>query len=191
MSKLHKLSDDELARLLKQGDITAFEEIYNRYWLKLYANAYKRLKEREQAKEIVQDLFTSFWLNRRSVNINTSLQGYLFSSVKYAVLNFKRAEAVRNNYTELLQLVNNNLDNSTEENFKYKELKERIDHEVRNLPNKCRFVFELSRNQYKTNKEIALLLGISEKTVENHLTKALRFLRININAVMLFFLLGK
>lgn len=189
MSKLHKFSDDELATLLKQGDIAAFEEIYNRYWLKLYANAFKRLKEREQAKEIVQDLFTSFWLNRGHVNINTSLQGYLFSAVKYAVLNFKRAKAVRNNYTELLQLVNNNLDNSTEENFKYKELKERIDHEVTHLPNKCRFVFELSRNQYKTNKEIALLLGISEKTVENHLTKALRFLRMNINAVILFFLL--
>ena len=188
MNKLYKLSDDELTSLFEQGDIAAFEEIYNRYWLKLYAAAYKRLKQREQAKETVQDLFTSFWLNRNKVKINISLQGYLFTSVKYAVLNYKRAETVRNNYSELLQLVNKDLDNSTEENFKYKELKERIDQEVTQLPNKCRFVFELSRNQYKTNKEIAILLGISEKTVENHLTKALRYLRVNINILILFLL---
>lgn len=103
------------------------------------------------------------------------------------VLNYKRAEAVRNTYNELLLLVNDRFDNSTEENFSYKELKERVDMEVNQLPTKCRFVFELSRNQYKTNKEIARLLGISEKTVENHLTKALRYLRVNINVILLFF----
>jgi RNA polymerase sigma-70 factor (family 1) len=189
MKKFCDLTDVELIELFEQDNISAFEEIYNRYWLKLYAAAYKRLKETETAKEIVQDFFTSLWINRQQVKIVTSLQGYLFTSIRYLVLNYKRAEAVRNSYSEILLMVNNSFDNSTEENYYYKELLERVEAEVTHLPPKCRNVFELSRNQYKTNKEIALLLGISEKTVENHLTKALRFLKVHLNILVLFFLL--
>ncbi|WP_114940726.1 RNA polymerase sigma-70 factor [Mucilaginibacter endophyticus] len=185
MKKFCDHTDIQLVELFGVGDIDAFEEIYNRYWLKLYAAAYKRLKEREIAKEIVQDFFTSFWINREQVKIRTSLQGYLFTSIKYLVLNHKRAEAVRNSYAEILLMVGNSFDNSTEENYYYKELLERVETEVNLLPPKCRNVFELSRKQYKTNKEIAELMGISEKTVENHLTKALRYLRVNLNSLLL------
>ncbi|SEO34627.1 RNA polymerase sigma-70 factor, ECF subfamily [Mucilaginibacter gossypiicola] len=185
MKRLSDHTDIQLTELFGLGDIDAFEEIYNRYWLKLYSAAYKRVKERETAQEIVQDFFTSFWINREQVKIQTSLQGYLFTSIKYLVLNYKRAEAVRNSYAEILLMVNNSFDNSTEENYYYKELLERVETEVNQLPPKCRNVFELSRKQYKTNKEIAQLMGISEKTVENHLTKALRYLRVNLNSVLL------
>ncbi|MGF7077173.1 RNA polymerase sigma-70 factor [Mucilaginibacter sp. 3215] len=185
MKRLSDHTDIQLTELFTLGDIDAFEEIYNRYWLKLYSAAYKRVKERETAQEIVQDFFTSFWINREQVKIQTSLQGYLFTSIKYLVLNYKRAEAVRNSYAEILLLVNNSFDNSTEENYYYKELLERVETEVNQLPPKCRNVFELSRKQYKTNKEIAQLMGISEKTVENHLTKALRYLRVNLNSLLL------
>jgi RNA polymerase sigma-70 factor (ECF subfamily) len=185
MKKFCDHTDVQLTGLLELGDIGAFEEIYNRYWLKLYSAAYKRLKERETSKEIVQEFFTSFWINREQLKIQTSLQGYLFTSIKYLVLNYKRAEAVRNSYAEILQMVNSGFDNSTEENYYYKELLERVEVEVNHLPPKCRNVFELSRKQYKTNKEIAQLMGISEKTVENHLTKALRYLRVNLNSILL------
>jgi RNA polymerase sigma factor (sigma-70 family) len=151
MKKLNDHTDIQLTELFGLGNIDAFEEIYNRYWLKLYAAAYKRLKERETAKEIVQDFFTSFWINREHVEIQTSLQGYLFMSIKYLVLNYKRAEAVRNSYAEILLMVNNSFDNSTEENYYYKELLERVETEVNQLPPKCRNVFELSRKQYKTS----------------------------------------
>ncbi|WP_183556804.1 RNA polymerase sigma-70 factor [Mucilaginibacter sp. SP1R1] len=188
MKKLCGLSDNELVEFLGQDNIAAFEEIYNRYWLKLYAAAYKRLNEREVAREIVQDFFTNFWVNRAQIKIQSSLEGYFFTAIKYQVLNYKRAEAVRSSYSKQLQLANEVYDNSIEENYQYKELRERVDMEVNQLPPKCRFVFELSRNQYKTNKEIAQLLGISEKTVENHLTKALRYLRVNLNILFILFL---
>jgi RNA polymerase sigma-70 factor (family 1) len=189
MKKFCDHTDVQLIEFFELGNMGAFEEIYNMYWLKLYSAAYKRLKERETAKEIVQDFFTSFWINREQVKIQTSLQGYLFTSVKYLVLNHKRAEAVRNSYVEILLMVNNSFDNSTEENYYYKELLERVEVEVNQLPPKCRNVFELSRKQYKTNKEIAQLMGISEKTVENHLTKALRYLRVNLNSFLLLALI--
>jgi len=191
MIKSCNLSDDELLGLFEQNDLLAFEEIYNRYWLKLYAAAYKRIKDRETAKEIVQDLFTSFWINRTQLKIRSSLQGYLFSSVKYSVLNYRRAENVRASYSEILLLANNDACNTTEEHLVYKELKESIETGINKLPPKCRSVFELSRNQYKSNKEIAKIMDISEKTVENHITKALRYLRVNVDAliVLLFFFL--
>lgn len=182
---LRNLSDDELLEVFEQHYLAAFEEIYNRYWLKLYAAAYNRLKDREAAKEIIQDFFTSFWINRAQLKIHSSLQGYLFSSIKYSVLNYLRAESVRTAYNEILILANNNANNSTEEYLNYKELIESVGIGVNQLPPKCRSVFELSRNHYKTNKEIAKLLDISEKTVENHLTKALRYLRVNIDTVIL------
>jgi RNA polymerase sigma-70 factor (family 1) len=190
MMKLHDLPDDKLLELFELDDIAAFEEIYNRYWLKLYAAAYNRLKEREAAQEIVQDFFTSFWINRDQLKIHSSLQGYLFSAIKYSVLNYKRAENVRAGYCELLLLASENSYNPTEEYLACKELIESVNAGVNQLPPKCRSVFELSRQQYKTNKEIAKLLDISEKTVENHLTKALRYLRVNINTsiLLLFFL---
>lgn len=189
---LCNFSDDELLDLFEKGDTAAFEEIYNRYWLKLYSAAYKRLNKREPAQEIVQDLFTSLWIHRVHLKIHTSLQGYLFSSIKYAVLNYKRAESVRIAYSESHLLTNQVYDNSTEEYITYKELKETFTIRVNELPPKCRNVFELSRNQYKSNKEIAQLLGISEKTVENHLTKALRVLKVSMNTlVLLLFIFPK
>ncbi|MFD0749574.1 RNA polymerase sigma-70 factor [Mucilaginibacter calamicampi] len=185
MTKLAALSDDELIALLQSGDIAAFEEIYNRYWLELYSSAYKRLREREAAQEIVQNFFTTFWINRRQLKIHTSLTGYLHTSIKYLVLNYKRAEAVKNSYNESLLVVNDNqLENPTESYINYKELKETVDAFVSQLPIKCRSVFELSRNQHKTNREIAKQLQISEKTVESHLTKAIRYLRTNIDALL-------
>jgi RNA polymerase sigma-70 factor (ECF subfamily) len=189
MMKLHDLPDEKLLELFEQDDIAAFEEIYNKYWLKLYSAAYNRLKEREAAQEVVQDFFTSFWVNRAQLKIHSSLQGYLFTAIKYSVLNYKRAENVRADYCDLLLLANQDSYNPTEEYVTYKELIESINNGVEQLPPKCRSVFELSRNQYKSNKEIAKLLDISEKTVENHLTKALRYLRVNINTsiLLLFF----
>ena len=185
MTKLAKLTDEKLLELFEQGDIIAFEEIYNRYWLELYRSAYKRIRERESSQEIVQNFFTTLWLNRNQLKIHSSLQGYMFTSIKYLVLNYKRAEAVKNTYNESMLVIQHNAyENSTENYINYKELKETVDAFVNQLPIKCRSVFELSRNHHKTNREIAQQLQISEKTVENHLTKAIRYLRTNIDALI-------
>jgi RNA polymerase sigma-70 factor (ECF subfamily) len=95
---------------------------------------------------------------------------------------------VRKNYQNTLQLVKTH-DNGTEETILLNDLHISLEKEIIHLPLKCRSVFELSRKEYKTNKEIAALLGISEKTVENHLTKAIRRLRLSLNSIMSFVLI--
>ncbi|MNX80571.1 RNA polymerase sigma factor [compost metagenome] len=94
---------------------------------------------------------------------------------------------VRSTYKEAIKT--DKVDNSTEETVMLNDLVLNLNKEVEQLPIKCKSVFELSRREYKTNKEIALELGISEKTVENQLTKALRRIRIGLNGLMLSLIL--
>jgi len=96
-----------------------------------------------------------------------------------------RKEQVKAKYKAAFKIVNSEADNSTEDSIMLKELTYTIQTEVNQLPDKCRSVYELSRNEHKTNKEIALHLGISEKTVENHLTKALKRLRVGLSHYLL------
>ena len=177
MRDYEKFSDEDLTGFLKKGDITAFEEIYNRYWSRLYSAAYKRLKSREACQEIVQDLFTVFWLGRKELRIKVSLEAYLVTAVRYKVFNHIEKEMVRRNYRETLPEMSARIDNSTEETIFLNDLNQQLEEEIIQLPERCRQVFELSRKEQKSNKEIALELNISEKTVENHMTKALRILR--------------
>src|SRR5690606_26765510 len=89
----------------------------------------------------------------------------------------------RKAYENYVIHVSNDVDNSTVEVIDWNELKQNVSSEVEKLPEKCRRVYELSRKEYRSNKEIAFSLGISEKTVENHLTRALRILRISLKQV--------
>lgn len=179
MRNFEKLSDQELSVLLVKSDNGAFEEIFNRYWSSLYSAAFKRVKSHEKAEEIVQDLFTLLWSKRESIQIHTSLAGYLFTAVRYLVFNDIQKESVRESYKVSLGQVQE-FDNSTEDTVLLNELKRNLQKEVNHLPPQCRSVYELSRNHHKINREIAELLGISEKTVEGHLTKAIRQLKVRL-----------
>ena len=184
------LSEEELVACLKQDELNAFKEIYTRYWKRLYSAAYKRLKNKELCEEIVQELFTNLWIKRQTLHINTGLAAYLYSSVSHYVIDQYRKEMVREKYREAFKVIHNrDTDNSTEEAILLKDLTDTIETEISHLPDKCRSVYELSRKEHKSNKEIAMYLGISEKTVENHLTKALKRLQIGLNhylGLMLF-----
>ncbi len=141
MKNFEKLSDERLSLLLFNGDNGAFEEIFNRYWSKLYAAAYKRVKHREAAEEIVQDLFTLLWSKRKSVQIHTSLAAYLYTSVRYMVFNHLQKEMVRGNYKDSVQVGNIFYDNSTEETVLLNDLNSNIEKDINHLPPKCRSVF--------------------------------------------------
>ena len=189
MQDLTKFSDENLFKACVDGDESSFEELYNRYWYKLYAEAFKRLRKAEVAEEIVQDLFTSVWLNRQKITIHSSVGGYLYTSVRYLVLSYLQKELIRNNYKSYVKGSFKDFDNSTEMIISFNELQEQIESHVRLLPEKCRYIYELSRKEFKTNKEIANLLGISEKTVENQLTKALGRLKIAVKALTVYIFL--
>lgn len=177
-------TDDEiLLQDLKKGDRFAFETIYLKYWDQLYSSVYKRVKSQEVAQEIVQDFFVSLWEKRTTLSVHTSFEAYIFTAVRYQVLNYLQKEITRNNYRAGLD-ANEAYSNSTLDQVYINELKKVIENEIAQLPEKCQHVFRLSRQEHLSIKEIAERLDISTKTVENHLTKALKILRINLSDYM-------
>lgn len=179
-------AEEHLLLLLKQGDKAAFESVYHLYWEKMYAAAYKRVKNSEAAEEIVQDLFTDLWQRRGLLPAVTSLSAYLYSAIHYRAIDYIRKEITKNRYERYVGLYRLDFDNTTEDQLLFNDLNAYISKEIETLPVKCREVFKLSRNGHKSNKEIAQALGISEKAVEKHITKALKHLRTTLH---LFFLL--
>lgn len=184
MADLENFSDEMLLCLLQQESMDAFDELYSRHWQKLYTAAYKRIRSKEISEEIVQDFFTRLWIKRKELKVAYSFEAYLYTSIRYLVINHIQKELVRNRYKNVTQLTQKDYDTSTEDTLAYNNLQESLQKEISRLPEKCRSVFELSRKDGKSNKEIARQLEISEKTVENHITKALRRLKLGLNEII-------
>ena len=170
-------NNNELLDLLSKSDELAFAEIYNRFWQKLFAIAYNRLKEIQTAEDIVHDVFISLWANREKFTIEL-LENYLATCAKYMVLakiKKKERERVYNNSASHQVPV---FDLPIESSLYYKYILEMVKSEVEKLPEKCRLIFKYSRNEGMPVKQIAKELNISPKTVENQLYKALKQLKL-------------
>ena len=179
--------DNQLLLLLKSDDEAAFTEIYHRYWQKLFIVAMHRLANAEEAREIVQDIFCNLWKRRQSLQLDHSLNTYLSTAVKYEVINrlarHHRQQRLHNQLSkEWLEA-----SKDTENQLQFNELQDQLAALVRTLPEKCRIIFQLSREKGYSQKKIASELGIAEKTVEAHLANALRKLRVGLSHLFTFF----
>jgi RNA polymerase sigma-70 factor (ECF subfamily) len=178
-------SDYQLLALLKDSEHDAFTELYNRYWKRLFAVAAGQLDHPAEAEELVQDLFLDLWNRRQDLAITSTLSAYLSVSVNYKVIN--RMARRHREQIHLNSLVADTIDHSLEEWLSFEELKERLEHVLSELPEKCKLVFTLSRTAGLTRREISRELGIAEKTVESHLTRALRQLRSALGSLLSLF----
>lgn len=183
MKDYSKYQADELVPLIATGNSDAFTELYERYWGKLFGIAYNRLKDMGKAEDVVHEVFASLWKNRKGLKIG-AIENYLAVATKYAVFHqFKKDQQQL--------LIFNQLPVSAfqlpDELVEYKQIVERLKTEVEKLPAKCRLVFKYSREAQMPVKEIAQLLQISPKTVENQLTKALKHLRVAFRSVLHLF----
>ncbi|MFA6944441.1 MAG: sigma-70 family RNA polymerase sigma factor, partial [Pedobacter sp.] len=139
----------------------------------------------EEAEEIVQDIFISLWDRREEIIITTSLNAYLAVSVKYRVIKLLAKRNQYNKYAVHSLTILPLSTNSTEDWFEFEELKSRLEILVSNLPEKCRLVYKASREEGFSQKQIAEEFGISEKTVEAHIGKALKSLRTGLGQIFL------
>lgn len=154
----------------------------------LYRYAYNIIRDKNSCEEIIQETFFSLWNKRQELQITHSLQAYLFTAVKYQVLNYIRSQNVRTSYANSYSVFENQLvDNSNEENILFEDLKQRVENEVSKLPEKCQRIFRMSRDEHQSIKSISDLLSLSHKTVENHLSKALKHLRSSLSDFLILF----
>jgi RNA polymerase sigma-70 factor (family 1) len=180
------LSDQGLITLLKEDDKIALTEIYKRYQGILYSHAYRRLPDREEVRDIIQELFVYLWANRRQLHMTTSLSSYLYAAVRNRVLNQYRNRKVRDNFAASLQEFIDQGENVVEDQLREKELSLLVEQEIAALPDQMRLVFEMSRKLEMSHNEIAEALNLSPHTVRNHVHNALKILRVKLGANILF-----
>ncbi|MTI33252.1 RNA polymerase sigma-70 factor [Xanthovirga aplysinae] len=178
--ELNQLNDKALLSYIQQGNEMALANLYDRYWDMLFISAYKVLKDEEACKDIVQELFISIWEND-SIKEIENVKAYLYNSVRYRVLMVIRKGKVRDKH---LQTIRDLSANTTEDMLNFEEMNERIDSLIRELPDKCQQVFRMSRVDHLTNKEIAVKLNISIRTVETHISNGIKHLKTRMDSYM-------
>lgn len=181
------LSDAELVALVKADDHAAFNAIYDRYWKFLLQAAYQVSRHRADSLDVCQTVFLWFWENRASVRVTASLKGYLYNAVKFKLANLIRNGKVRETLFDDVKAIDVHTYKSNE--LELKQLQDFIRQLIHELPGRCREVFLMSRDEQLTHKEIAERLGISEKTVEDHITRAIGKLRAPLERLATIFLL--
>lgn len=186
-----ELTDIELLQRIKQDDATAYQSLFERYWERLYLFAYKRLKSRQEAEDVVQHVFMKIWERRATRNITFSLQHYLYKSVSYEVISslkdmLDRSEDISTINESILPAFNDVL-----EKMSVDELDVLIETEISNLPLRMQEIYRLSREKELTIREIADQLSLSEQTVKNQLTGALSRLRKPITDALVLLLISE
>lgn len=175
-------SNTELVKLLKKGDMTAFDVIYKKYSRRLYGFVFRYVKQDADTEEIVQEVFLKIWKSRDNINIYSSFESFLFTIAHNATVNLLKRKATEQKYIEhikSLQYVDETYELTDE--IHYKELKHKFQNLLNELSPRQKEIFHLSREEGLNHKEIAEKLGISTNTVKNHLVTTLSFLKGKID----------
>lgn len=182
-------NDQILTERARAGDESAFRQLFDKYWQDLYRIAYQRVKSEEDAQDLVQEVFISFWNNIQHVKTGESMAGYLFIALRNKIFDFYEKQQVRLHY--ILEQPFHAADTPEQplENITNKELRNIVAAAVAALPGKMKAIYQLSREQHLTVAEIASLLTLSPQTVKNQLTTALQRVRKEVQRYHLSFLL--
>ncbi|ACU59386.1 RNA polymerase sigma factor [Chitinophaga pinensis] len=172
-------TDQELLSLLQQDSVNAFNVIYERYSQPLYLYILSKIDGSEAGKDVLQDLFTSLWERRQSISVNESLKSYLYQSARHKIIDIYRKNSTYRKY--LQQLIEHfdvqpgGIAELVDSKTRTQDVFETINH----LPERMKEIFMLSRVEHQTVEQIAVRLGLSQQTVKNQITKALKILRAN------------
>lgn len=189
MAAYSTYTDQELVALLQNDDQAAFAMIYQRYYRLLYIHALKKLADEDEAKDIIQELFTTLWTKRATILQDTNFAAFLYTAVRNRVLDYFTHQKVAEKYISSLQDFIDTDPVAADDRVNEKELLEFIQAEIQSLPPKMREIFLLSREQNLSHKEIAARLGISEQTVSKQVSNALKMLREKMGVSMFIFFL--
>lgn len=170
-------SDKLFVANLRDGSVAAFEVLFNRYNKKLYRFSFKYLGNKEDAEEVVQNVFYKIWSNRTQLKPELSFNAYVIQIAKSIIYKIAIARKMNLKYYEYLQARQKDYHTETEESLQMAELEDRLHAGINNLPPQRKQIFVMSRFDGLSLDEIADKTNISKKTVKNHLTQAFHDLR--------------
>lgn len=154
--------------------------MYRTHVGKLCRIAYNQVRDEAIAEGIVHKVFSSLWERRKTLHIEGAVENYLVRAVKLAVMDHIRTQVAHRKHIEHIAYARVECINGTEDTLMFRELQGRVNHLVERLSPQCKKVYRLSRERGMSIKEIAAALQLAEKTVEAHLSKALKFLRTHL-----------
>lgn len=180
-------SEIELARRIRGGDAAAFETLFSSYYEPLLRFAFGYVKSRGVAEELVQEVFFHLWALRERWEVQDTVSAYLYASTRNHALNWLRRGAVERRWAERVEAggaAEATLARSehADERLRLAELDAAIREAIDRLPPRCRETFVLSRHHHLTYEQIAEVMGISVKTVQEQIARALRALRVGLAA---------
>ncbi|MEN8138657.1 MAG: RNA polymerase sigma-70 factor [Bacteroidota bacterium] len=178
----HDSTDDNLFSSIKQSDERAFRILYDRYWKALYAFAYSFTEDEDLSKDIVQEIWITFWDKRKNIDVK-NVKAYLYSMVRNRVYNQLRDNKKLEHQLEIIDkyLTVDDITDLTD----LADTNQLLEEAIAKLPERNREIFMLSRFEGLSNQEIADRLDISKRTVENHLTNSLRQIRKSVIVALL------
>lgn len=171
------MDEKNLLLAIKCDDPGAFRKIYLRYRLKVYYFAFRFLRNKTEAEEVVQEVFVRIWTSRKQLNETLSFNSYLFTITKNYIFNLNRNKINHQAFIDFILPFCNDSDNVTEEAVISKDLENHLNNAIENLPPKRKLIFRKSREEGMTYPQIASELNISEKTVETQIRLAIKWLK--------------
>lgn len=177
ISKIENIEDNHLVIKIKDDNKEAFNLLYYRYCKKLYYFSLKYLHNSEEAEELVQSVFTSVWIHRKSLDVTLSVKNYIYRSAVNYIYNHLKKKAIRTQFIESELQKGEFQSNQTYDQVFFNDLEESINSIIKTLPSQQQQVFRLSRIESLTHEEIAQKLDISLRTVENHIYRALKIIK--------------
>ncbi len=174
------ISDHELFAQIQQGESYAFDLLFDKYWEKLYKTAVARLNNMDDAKDIVQELLINLWNRKESIEIKTTLENYLFGSLKLSIISYFRS--LKTEETRLQEAAEriSILEKSITDVKDYLELEMVLEEAVNLMPETLKKIYILRCDNVPI-KDIALQLGLADQTVKNYISELLRRLRRTIS----------
>ena len=180
---MHTEDNILILRLIKEGDRLAFRHLFETWFTPLCRFMHLYISEKTVVEELALDLFMHIWENRQTLQIQVSLKSYLFQAARNRCLN----ELRKQKNTVSLDEISGEIIDAGVYSLEETELQNLIQEAVLSLPDKCREVFDLSRNESLSNREIADRMNISVKTVEAQITKALKRIKNFLGEAYLYF----
>ncbi len=187
LEKYNECSDEQLFKLVKLNDESAYKILYDRLFYILFSHALHKLGSKEDAQDLTQDLFMNLWNKRAQIIIEGKVTNFLFVSLRNSIINYYIKTKKQNEREELYHYFKAHFEATTDRTIHKNELEKIIQNEIDALPLKMKQIYLLSRNQELTHKEIADLMSISELTVKKQVANALKILKKKINYVLFTF----